>query len=40
MRSAAHIAEKAAAAAVADVLELDLDLVWRVNQDLYRPALP
>ena len=37
---AAHVAEKAAAAAVADVLELNFEPVRRVNQDLCGHALP
>src|SRR2546427_3169117 len=35
----AHIAERTAASAVADVLELDVDPIGSVNQDLYRSAL-
>src|SRR2546423_431824 len=35
----AHIAERAAPSAVADVLELDVDSIGAVNQNLYRGAL-
>ena len=35
----AHVTERAAPSAVADVLELDVDSVRAVNQNLYRGAL-
>jgi hypothetical protein len=36
----ADVAENAAAATVADVLELDFDHVWRVKQDLGGSTFP